>query len=249
MPRINVLDRLHLGDSTRTSVSVATFDSDFAKLAQSVVNGLQNSLTHFGHATPNVVGTAVAGDPPTDDTGVYVQYTSTTGNAALAGWVVNTTISSFRFDDLPTYLFHFQTGGDVSNVRYWIGFITVGNGAQTAATPNNFVAFRYLTPTVGDTTWHTITVDGAGTATTTDTGITPTADTSYYMVVQVVSTSEVRFYLTQSDTFPTAHTLVATHTTNFPAGSQQLGPTMGLNNGTSGAGRAIRCGYMRGRHH
>lgn len=256
MPRIGLLQRqLHLADSGSSAADDGGgfFDGafDLARISQITIAGILNAVNEFGQSIYNKVG---AGGIASfnDATGLYIQYTSGAGNGTLAGWTSNATTNSFRFDNLPCYVFHFQTGGTVTNVRHWIGFFpaTPTGASATGATPADFVVFRHNTVASGDTTWHAVTADAVATGTVTDTGVTVTADTSYYMIVQVVSTSEVRFYLAQSNTLPAPEdmVLVATHTTNLPLGNVAMTPSMGLNNGTSGTGRVIRCGHIRGRY-
>lgn len=248
MPRINVLEKLHLGEP-RSEVAVNVLDDDlFGRIAQTSVGGATpggaaGAPSTTGLPAHNVVGTTAENFQPE---GVFAQYTTTTANGALGGWVVSTTLASFRFDNLARFRFIMRTGGTLTDLVYWVGFIPEGGGGTRAATPNNFVVFRWNpSPSagVGDTTnWSAVTVNNAGTSTVTDTGVAVVADTIYEFHILVVSTTQVEFYINK--------VLVATHTNSasLPADDEGLGPTLHVVNGTSGAARVIRAGLIRGRY-
>ncbi len=199
-------------------------------------------MQHSGLSTN---GTTVTGGPSADtgtatllhdSTGAYLNYATTTSAGAVAGWTPIT--GSFSMQLLPDGVFVMKTGAnasDLTGVRIWVGFDDGGN--ENGPTPANSVLFRFDTQDAGDTNWMTISEDGSSNTELNNSGVAVAANTRYVLRVQIVSTTEARFYINGA--------LVATHTSRFPAASTTLSPRLYILNGTAGTARNIRCRMIK----
>lgn len=112
----------------------------------------------------------------------------------------------------------------ITNVRFWLGFLTVSQAANstyaaTATPAADYAAFRYDT-SAGDTNFQCKSSGNTGsTVTSTNSGFA--ADTAFhtFKIVENSSTPSFLFYIDGS--------LVCTHTTNIPASGTALTVSMG----------------------
>jgi hypothetical protein len=140
--------------------------------------------------------------------GQFVQYTSNAAIDSDAGWL-SSAFSQTRRTYEWIYDAFIKTGGDITNVRIWIGMFSAT--PMTAADPAiHATAFRYDTVADGTAFWRTYTNDGTTTGTVTTTTTAIAIDTTYRLrIVWATGTGTVRFYING--------VLVGTHTTDLPA--------------------------------
>lgn len=122
-----------------------------------------------------------------------IRYTS--AGSATAGVRVHTnsgSASALTFGAaLPKAKFVIVTGTDVTLCRYWIG-IRPATATPAGDTENNNVVFRYST-NVPDAGWTGITIDGSGNLNTTGNILAIAGDTVYELIVEYLSTTQVKF--------------------------------------------------------
>ena len=186
------------------------------------------AATTFNTMGINFVATGTAATH-TDGPDDYVQYTAT---AATAGTNFGHSAgrADAQFGKDPTMGMRIKAGGDVSSVRYWVGWFSGDPRSADDPAGLHLMGFRYSTD-AGDTNWMAATKDGT-TLATTNTGVAVTADTKYRFKMIADSTAgNVKFYING--------TLVATHSANLP------GSTTTLNQYLAGQNRAAATRQIR----
>jgi hypothetical protein len=152
-----------------------------------------------------------------DSTGIYVNMASrTTSNSdsgiyyGYGGLKINTVTK-------PVVTMAIKTGAsssDLQTCRIWMGLFS--NDPMASDTPAlHLAAFRYAPATDTTAYWRCVTDDGGGAPTVTATDIEIEADTRYVLKVDCTDPASIQFYING--------TLVATHTTDLPSTSQDLG--------------------------
>lgn len=139
----------------------------------------------------------------------------------------------------PTFVHRFKTGSDITSTRLMIG---CSNGTVSASdTPTTpCICLRYSTG-ASDTGWVVYSYDGSnGSATSQVASIA--ADTSYWLVIDVVSTSSVRVWL---GTTLANLALVATKSTNLPASTSFQNSTINITTLTN-ATRTVKFNLAEG---
>jgi len=122
----------------------------------------------------------------------------------------------------PTFIHRFKTSSDLSNIRLMIGCSNgTVSGSDTPTSP--CICLRYST-SASDTGWVVYSYDGStGSATSQVASIA--TDTSYWLIIDVVSTSSARIWL---GTTLANLTLVATKSTNLPASTSFQNSTINV---------------------
>lgn len=121
----------------------------------------------------------------------------------------------WRLGYLPVREFVIKTGSvgaDITVCRIRAGLYSGGPLAADALGVNG-VGFRYCPATDGTAFWRTESFGGAETVTATSVAIV--ADTYYHLAIDATDPTSVKFYING--------TLVATHTTNLPATTTDMG--------------------------
>lgn len=161
-------------------------------------------------------------------TGNYIFYGTSATINKNAGWL-SARYTLTRADQNPEATFVFETGANVTNVRYALGLLGSGD-LLTAAAPNlHYVEIRYDTG-AGDTTWRCM--DGTATATLNNVAAqspvpVPAASTRYVMKIRIKSAagtiSGIYYYINGE--------LACATTASFKiAGTDQFGVEMGVQN-------------------
>lgn len=177
------------------------------------VQVLSNSgaITTFGAAAAGINGTNANGE---DADGPWAQYTSATSLNADAGVFSNG--GSFNHVETrftPIFYAKIKTGGTVTELRTLIGLCSEAPmGSDTP--PGHLLFFRFST-VAADTNWQCLSDDGGAAPTITDSGVAHTANTEYAFKIDCSDPASIKFYING--------VLVATHTTNLPTTSQDLG--------------------------
>lgn len=116
-----------------------------------------------------------------DNTTSYTGYTSTGLTGSFAG-LESTSFQEIRPDYSPIFAAVIKTDSTITNVRYWIGFIsaTLTNADDQAGA---YAAFRFST-VAGDTGWRAI-VDNGTTQTVSSNIGTVAASTQYKFEIQI----------------------------------------------------------------
>lgn len=170
-----------------------------------------------------------------DDDGGWNKYdtSATSGNAATlkGGGTAASAFKMVRPVQLPDLLLRIKTDASLADVRLWAGLVANALDASSDASGIAVAAFRYDTGVDGTAFWRTVTNDGTttGNVTTTTAGIA--VSTLYLLRIKVVSTTSIEFYVNG--------TLVATHTTDLPGASQDLGFWLSLTT-LAAAAKSIR---------
>jgi hypothetical protein len=113
----------------------------------------------------------------------------------------------------PLWIARIKTGPDVSDMRLWAGLVSDDlTNVDDPAAGTCAIAFRYSTAIGGN--FYAVTDDDS-TLSATDTGITVAADTEYWLMINVETTSKVTFYING--------TLVHTATANLPVSTIDFG--------------------------
>lgn len=103
---------------------------------------------------------------------------------------------------------------DVADVRIRLGMAHAGTEASDGAAGTDlYLLFRFSTA-AGDTKWQAQVADGSGHLSTTDTGVTVTANTAYHLEIDWTDASQVVFKING--------TAVATISSNLPANTSPL---------------------------
>lgn len=186
-----------------------------ATATETIANGMV-----FGMANPTLSGT-LAATAVVDTTGSYYnrQAAAAPGGAGYSGAEIGS------IDNQGIWHFVMKTGGSIATQRIWIGAGNAGLTNEDTPTAGNVLAFRYST-SVPDTNWIAVSVDGAASVGTTDTGVAVATDTRYYFKIDMRDPTSVKYYINGS--------LVATRTTQLPAASGTMGFTMFLRNLAAG---------------
>lgn len=167
-----------------------------------------NTMQFFGVAhTPT--GTATNDNQTTTS---FVKYSS----VATAGQTAGSRSGTFnlhRRQHNPTYYIEFRTGASIAACRIWIGIWSTTPANVDTSSPQGF-GLRFST-VAGDTTFKYIT-KGASAQTTTDSGVTVAANTTYKFKVVVDSDAVTAVYTIDDANEQTL-------TTNFPAVTTEMG--------------------------
>lgn len=153
----------------------------------------------------------------TADGYTWINYLSgATAGVSNAGWL-SSAFSQVRRDNRPVHTMWVRTGAaaaDITGVRIWNGlFQSDPTGSPTPA-GTQLAGFRYDTGVDGTTFWRCVTSNGA-TFTTTTTTVAVVADTAYEFAIDMTNQANVRFFING--------VLVATHTTDLPATTTNIG--------------------------
>lgn len=190
-----------------------------------IVTDANSTVATIGGPGAQVLGTA-ANVAPTATVAGHRSYTSAASGSVniSAGAEVNAGAgagnSAYAFGSTAWYAGSIRLN-NTANARYWIGMADVGTSDMTGPsavfasdTPNrNYCMFRYSSTT--DTTLKAVCATSNAAQTVVDTGIAP--DTTLPQLFQINNrTSAVDFYING--------TLVATVSSNIPAGATRIVP-------------------------
>jgi hypothetical protein len=159
---------------------------------------------NLGASTGGTITNADAND------GLWLNFATAASTNAVAHLSFNSGGPIYKRQWLPDLVQRVKTGGDVTNVRYWIGFFSGASGDLSATpTSTDYAGFRYDTSTDGTAFWRCVSDDNSSpaSATTTTTTVAVAIDTPYHFRVDM-DASAVRFSINNA--------LVATHATNIP---------------------------------
>lgn len=172
-----------------------------------------STLANIGFATgPTTNGTPSSAH---DSQGQWINY-MTAGNANRDGGWQSSVFTQNRRDNSPIFLMRAKTGPaitDIQNSRMWFGLFSA-NPMASATPVAHLAAFRYDTGADGTAFWRCVTSDGAA-LTVTATTVAVAQDTVYEFMIAMTDPANIRFYINGI--------LVATHTTNLPSLTQDLG--------------------------
>lgn len=155
-----------------------------------------------------------------DSNGMFEQYTTTVTSPASGQ---NAGIGSVSDDEIqyqtsPKVWFHWETGAAITNTRMYFGVgrnttDVINNNGST----NGVGAWIRYDSALDGTTWHLITMDGSGTVTSTDTGVTVTTSSDFYGCLDLASSAS-------SIGCSVNGSVLVTSSTHLPPGSTNLGP-------------------------
>lgn len=221
----------------------STFDISTSERVyfQTTSASLGTTLSNVALIAPGTNGTASAFQ---DTTGHYINYLSATTLSSPAGWTSFGTDTTQR-QLLPDVTWVVKTGAgatDIANVILWAYLVDV-SGTVTANSVPNQIGFRFRPENVGEVNWQCISTNGAGTLTTTNSGVVVTANTKYIFRLRFSDINTLEYYING--------TLVATHTSagsNLPATTVGLGHESYAINRTAGTARNWRINQIKGTH-
>lgn len=195
-----------------------------------------HSLTHGYQEEGDTIDTAFDANAP----GCWAVYNTLGSTGDDAGWdLALTNPMNLRTNWYPLSVeWRYQSGGTLTNGRWWIGCFSATPMASDDPAVHGF-GFRYATATDGTAFWRTWTNDGSSGGTATTTTVAVASNTAYTFRVDVVSTTEIRFYVNG--------TLVATHTTNLPTATVDLIPYCKVRT-LANAVRSVRWAWFHVRH-
>jgi hypothetical protein len=178
-------------------------------------NGLSTSFDILNGTAGGVTaeGTASA---LSDSTGTYINYASAATTNSDAGWVMGSA-DWLQRQLKPITHFIVKTGAnatDIQTCRIWVGFFS-GDPMASDAPSLHYAAFRYAPASDGTVYWRAVTDDGNASPTVTATTTPIAANTRYRMRIDMTDASNVLFFIDD--------VLVATHSTNLPGTTTNLG--------------------------
>lgn len=205
---------------------------DDAGIAVNVVHSLTHGYQHEG----DVADIAFDANAP----GCWALYNTEATLGDDAGWDLGLTNPfMLRTNWAPMSIeWRIQTGATLTSVLFWVGCFVSTPMASPDPSLDGF-GFRYDTGADLTAFWRCWSNDGPSTGTTTTTTVAITAHTAYTFRVDVVSTTEMRFYID--------NVLVATHTTNLPTATTDLIPQCKVR-ALANAVRSIRWAWFHVRH-
>lgn len=201
--------------------------------------GIQQSaglttLSQIGFATGPTVNTVTAAAVHNDASGngQFIEYDTGAVINVNSGWISTAFSQSQRIYRF-IYDAYIKTGADIANVRYWMGMFSAT--PMAAADPAvHAAAFRYDTGVDGTAFWRAYTNDAVTTGTVTTTTTAIAINTTYRLrIVWAVGTATVRFFINGVS--------VASHTTDLPTTTQNLGHVEQIQN-LAAANKVIRIG-------
>lgn len=166
-----------LKDNRGISNSLAAFPRAYDRAAATV------RATNATRASSGITTSAFAASAAeaNDNSTCYTAYTCTNVTGSFAG-IESTSMAEVRSDWSPIYCVVIKTDATITNVRFWVGFLsaTLTNADdQTGA----YAAFRFST-VAGDAGWTPIVDTGSVNTAGTTIG-TVTANTQYKMEIQI----------------------------------------------------------------
>lgn len=182
--------------------------------------GFTTAPTTTGTAT--VLGTATA---------QFINYNSAGAVGSQAGWIATAFLQTqLRFR--PIYKAFMRTGPVITDVRYWFGLFSATPAAADDPAING-MGFRYSTAVDGTAFWRCWTNDGVGGGTVTVTTVPFTADTTYILSIMISPDGTQIFFFIND-------VLVATHTTDLPGATVNLGHVERITTIGAGGAKDIR---------
>lgn len=197
--------------------------------------GVLESLAHGYQDFYDTRGIAFDANSP----GCWAVYNTTGVTDNDAGWDCNgSNPMQVRTNWHPARIvYRVQTGANVTTLRIWVGVFS-GSPVASSDPAVHGAGFRFDT-SAGSVNWWAWSNDGSGGGTLTNTGVTPSSHTAYTLEIEIVSTTELRFYIDG--------VLVATHTTNLPSATTSLIPHCKVRT-LSNAVRSVRWAWFHVRH-
>lgn len=201
-----------------------------------VAVNIAHSLTHGYQDEGNTKDIALDVNSP----GSWAVYNTAASTNDDAGWDLGGTNPFVVHTNwYPMSLeWRYQSGATLTNGRWWIGCFSATPETSDDPAVSGF-GFRYATATDGTAYWRCWSNDGSGGGTVTATTVAVASNTAYTFRVDVVSTSEIRYYI--------AGTLVATHTTNLPGATTDLIPRCTVRT-LNAAIKSVRWAWFHVRH-
>ncbi|MEK9721875.1 MAG: hypothetical protein VW405_00140 [Rhodospirillaceae bacterium] len=148
--------------------------------------------------------------------GPLVRYVGAGSVGDLCGWETEFDLLKFQWSPSATWAVRTFNSADG---RQWLGFTSATfDGAGATPTGFDYAAFRFDDVVDTGATWRAVSSSGGGSSETTDTGVSIGSLQNAWFRIEVDNyESEVRFYITDFKNSNAAG-LVATHSTEFPAG-------------------------------
>jgi hypothetical protein len=184
----------------------AFFTSRWGYWAPTGINA--TAFTSVNMVAPTVNGTGAASPQAEDD---YVQWTSTTTTASVAGLTQGFTQTEARYT--PRLATRIRTDTTIANRRIWVALssaaLTKSDGTGTLTTI--YYGVRYST-SAGDTTWQCASGDGT-TGSVVNTGVTVTTSTYYDIVIDASTPGQLTCMIATNG----GNYVSTVKTTNIPA--------------------------------
>ena len=172
----------------------------------------------------------------TNSPGAWLLHNTSAVTDNDAGWSLT---DAFRTNWFPARLtFRFQTGATLTSLRFHVGAYS-STPMASAGPAVHGCGFRYDTGSDLTAFWRTWTNDGSGSGSTQTTTVAVSSQTDYTLEIEIVSTTEIKFYING--------VLHATHTSDLPGATTTLFPRCMVRTLTTSV-RSVRWSWFHMQH-